>query len=236
MKNKNCFLDVKNFVGPLDLLLELIEKNNLSISRIALSQVADQYLAYAIKNKSGLGEIAGFLEVASKLALIKSLSLIPLNDENFEEKEKEASDFALRVFVYSKFRKAAAKIRKLYLKNPSFRRQFSTASFGKNTKLENLNVSPADLNSVFSELLNKLPNLSILKEETVQSRIEIGSIIKLIIGRIAKSKEASFFKVSQGMNRAEKVLTFLASLELARRTKVKLRQREFLGDILIFGA
>jgi segregation and condensation protein A len=237
MKNESCFLDVNNFVGPLDLLLELIERNNLSISRIALSQVADQYFDYAIKNRVSLEELTGFLEIASKLALIKSLSLIPLHDASFKEKEKEVSDFELRVFIYSKFRKAALALKKSYSKKTCFARQMLLVKNDiKKQDLQDLNVQLEDLEIVFRKLLNKLPNLSILKEETVQPRIAIGSIIKLIVKRLVTSKKASFLNFSKDMNRAETILAFLASLELARRTKVKLRQEEFLGDILIFGA
>ena len=232
-KNNNRFLDVNNFVGPLDLLLELIEKNSLSINRIALSQVADQYLGYVEKNKIGLEELVGFLGIASKLALIKSLNLLPLSDKTVKEKEDEVSDFELRVIVYAKFRKATKKIEKLYLKQPSFFKHSHCKPNKNSSNLKNLNVNKEDLKVVFKRVLNKLPDFSILKKETVNSRIEMSSIIQSIIKGLTKSKRTSFFKFSKDMDKTEVVLTFLASLELSKRVKVKLQQNNFLGDILM---
>ncbi|MEA3273033.1 MAG: ScpA family protein [Patescibacteria group bacterium] len=235
-KNNNRFLDVDNFVGPLDLLLELIEQNNLSINRIVLSQVADQYLEYVEKNRIGLEELVGFLGVASKLALIKSLNLLPLSDKTAKEKEEEVSDFEQRVIIYAKFRKATKKIEKLYLKNPFFCRQYIHRLDQNSDNLKNLAIDKNGLRVVFEGVLNKLPNFSTLREETVSSRIEISSVIQSIFESITKSKKTSFFKFSKNMNRAEITLTFLASLELAKRAKVRLQQKNFLGDILMLEA
>ena len=99
--------------------------------------------------------------------------------------------------------------------------------------MKNLDISKKDLKVVFKRVLNKLPDFSILRKETVNSRIEMGSIIQSIIKGLTKSKRTSFFKFSKDMDKTEVVLTFLASLELSKRVKVKLQQNNFLGDILM---
>ena len=66
------------FEGPLDLLLQLIEREKLDISSISLAQVADQFLTYVRKlEEIGADTLADFLVVASRLVWIKSRLLLP---------------------------------------------------------------------------------------------------------------------------------------------------------------
>ena len=66
------------FEGPLDLLLHLIEREELDITKISLAQVTDQYLAYISQLEELHPEtLADFLVVAARLLLIKSQILLP---------------------------------------------------------------------------------------------------------------------------------------------------------------
>ena len=65
---------LEQFEGPLDLLLELIEKEKLDITRVSLANVADEYLKYIDERKNiTLAGLADFLSVASKLILINDI-------------------------------------------------------------------------------------------------------------------------------------------------------------------
>lgn len=67
-----------DFEGPLDLLLQLIERNELPITEIALANIADEYVAYVNRlNEVDPAEIAEFLVIAAKLLYIKSQALLP---------------------------------------------------------------------------------------------------------------------------------------------------------------
>src|SRR5215212_4635661 len=67
-----------DFEGPLDVLLRLIEKRELEISKVALAAVADQFLAYVNQLRQPEPQVlASFLVVAAKLLYIKSLALLP---------------------------------------------------------------------------------------------------------------------------------------------------------------
>ena len=67
------------FEGPLDLLLQLIEREELDITTVALAKVTDQYLAYlAEMERRQAKELADFIAVAAKLLLIKSLAMRPI--------------------------------------------------------------------------------------------------------------------------------------------------------------
>ena len=71
-------IELPVYQGPLDLLLELIERAELDITRVALAQVTDQYLAYLQQfSEYHLEDLASFLVIASRLLQIKSEALLP---------------------------------------------------------------------------------------------------------------------------------------------------------------
>ena len=66
------------FEGPLDLLLQLIERAELNITTLALAQVTDQYLAHLrLMKEQDAAEVSGFLVIAARLLQIKSAALLP---------------------------------------------------------------------------------------------------------------------------------------------------------------
>ncbi|MDR3559569.1 MAG: segregation/condensation protein A, partial [Candidatus Pacebacteria bacterium] len=72
-------IKLDKFEGPLELLLELIEKDKMDVTELSLAKVADEYLEYIKNNESiNLAHLAEFLSVASKLILIKSRALLPM--------------------------------------------------------------------------------------------------------------------------------------------------------------
>ena len=76
--------------GPLDLILQLISKHKLNIYDIEITKLLEQYLAYMEVIQSREMEIASeFLEMASRLVYIKSVSLLPKHEELEEQLKKE---------------------------------------------------------------------------------------------------------------------------------------------------
>ena len=92
------------FEGPLDLLLHLISKNKLNISDIELSVIVDQYIEH-IRNmqQSDMDIASEFLEMASRLIYLKTVSLLPKHDE--AEKMKE--ELVEELMEYERCRKIA---------------------------------------------------------------------------------------------------------------------------------
>src|SRR3989339_2092263 len=89
---------LEQFEGPLDLLLQLIEKQKLQITEISLAKVTDQYLNYLDQNKDiPKTEVADFLLIASKLIYLKSKYLLP--DFSLADEEDSASlEKQLRIY------------------------------------------------------------------------------------------------------------------------------------------
>ena len=100
------------FEGPLALLLRLIEKNELDITRLALAQVTDEFLAYVAELQNGpqIEVLAEFLSVAAKLLWIKSKALLPQPPavEITEDEEDVGDELVRQLRAYRQYKVAAA--------------------------------------------------------------------------------------------------------------------------------
>src|SRR3989338_1295198 len=111
-------IKLDRFEGPLDLLLQLIEKENFDITQVALASVAEQFLHYLGEvEDTSPEELADFLVVAAKLLHIKSKTLLPVVD--FEE-EENTDDLTEQLRMYREFVKASQVISHLMVRNDTF--------------------------------------------------------------------------------------------------------------------
>ena len=114
-------IKVENFEGPLGLLLQLIEKEELDITQVSLLRVAEQYIQYLDTIEKREPEmLADFLLIAAKLLYIKSRALLP--ELEFEEIE-DSTDLAEQLRMYKKFVEASRVVKQKFEdKNFSFGR------------------------------------------------------------------------------------------------------------------
>lgn len=226
---------VKNehFEGPLDFLLQLIEKEKLDICEFSLAKITNDYLdkIYSI-NGSG-GEIASFLVIASKLLYIKSKRLIP--DIASEEEEEEIKDLEARLIEYQKYKNAAKYFENiLKSENRSFRRKI------KNEKI-NVFIPPKGLNNtalyaVFQEIINKI-NEDNIEEQIVRiKRITLEEKRNQISVILKKTKIISFRNIlTSSTTKEEIIITFLAILEMMKQKEIKVMQKNNFADFTIKG-
>ena len=92
-------IKIDKFQGPLGLLLQLIEKEELDITEVSLAKISDQYID-SIKNTKNIdpGETADFLVIAAKLLFIKSKALLPYLYPEEENEEIEELESQLRMY------------------------------------------------------------------------------------------------------------------------------------------
>jgi len=124
-KTSKCTIKTEAFEGPLDLLLNLIEKRKLFISDISLAQVADDYIAY-INNQEDfpMASTADFILVASTLVLIKSKSLLPTLDLSSEEQES-IDDLEKRLKLHQRMKGLALHVSNNFGKNVMYTKTLS---------------------------------------------------------------------------------------------------------------
>ena len=223
----------EKFEGPLDLLLELIDKEKLSINEISLAKVADDYIAYVKSlEKINPEALAEFLVVAAYLCLIKSRSLLP-SLQISEEEEESLEELAKRLEEYKQIKELAAKIRKIAVEKNFI---FSREGF---IGIDPIFYPPPKLNTgilrdAFAAFLATLPQISKLAEEKIKKIISLESKIKEIQSLLSEKIENAFFAIVKGSReKVEIIVSFLAILELAKQKFVTLDQKKLFEDIVI---
>jgi segregation and condensation protein A len=222
------------FEGPLDLLLYLIKRNNLSIRDIRISLITGQYLEYLELMREMNLDIAGeFLVMATTLMEIKAKSLLPKPDDTLDtEIEQIQRDLADRLAEYQKFKNAALswfKPREQVETNVFYRRLpvFSDDDYY-------LEASIFDLLTSLNDVIRKVPREY---KEIVVEEIHIEEKMRLIMEIVRDRPFVPFAELVAAENgRRGIIVMFLALLELIKTQQVFARQREPFGDIRIYPA
>lgn len=220
------------FEGPLDLLLNLIEKRKLFINDIALSQVADDYIAYLQSlEKFPIADSADFLVIASTLLLIKSRSLLP-NLSLTEDEQKDIGDLERRLRIYQRIKELSAHIKSRFGKEiifaPEPRRAIPVFSPDQTMTAGNL------LNAIIS-VIRALPKVENIPKAVVKKVISLEEMIGNLTSRIQSSIKLSFREFAKigKTERVNVIISFLAMLELVKQGIVNVRQDNQFADIEI---
>jgi segregation and condensation protein A len=220
------------FQGPLDLLLSLIESQQLEITAISLATVADQYLAH-IRALPELDpeDLAGFVEVAARLLVIKSRALLPAPPSAVEE-EDVAGDLIERLQEYRRFRQASAWLgERLQSGVEQYTREPSLPSATPGASLRPM--LPIMLLQAAMRLLAPIVAPPEEPDEYLgEAGVSIISRLKLVLRRLARETVVYFSDLIVGArSRSEVSVTFLAVLELVRRRRVQATQDGLFGPI-----
>src|SRR5512136_3082613 len=100
-----------DFEGPLDLLLYLIEREELDITRVSLAKVTGSYLEYIhLLEQLQVDQVADFLVVAAKLLLIKSEALLPRPPSLPTSEEDVGDDLVKQLLLYKQYKESARRL------------------------------------------------------------------------------------------------------------------------------
>lgn len=226
-------IKTEHFEGPLDLLLTLIEKRKLFINDIALSKVADDYIAY-IKQLEHfpIAESAQFILIASTLLLIKSKSLLPQLDLTLEE-EESIHDLEERLKLYKQIKDVGVHIKDRFGKEIVFEKNQSRMVEPIFSPDESMTI-PGLLSSIH-EVLKNLPKKEFISKAVVKKVISLEDMISSLTDRIKSSLKISFKEFAQ-VGKEEKVhviVSFLAMLELVKQGVIMVSQEKDFEDIHI---
>jgi segregation and condensation protein A len=220
------------FEGPLDLLLSLIEKKKLFINDIALSKVADYYIAY-LQNQAQfpIAQSADFLVVASTLLLIKSRSLIPSLNLT-EEEQHDINDLERRLRIYQRIKELSVHIKKAFGKDMIYYAEPRKAVpvFSPDASMTEENF----LTAIMS-VIKALPKVENIPKAIVKKVISLEEMIGNLTERIKSSIKLSFKEFAKvgKEERVNVIISFLAMLELVKQGIVNVRQDNQFDDIEI---
>ena len=221
------------FEGPLDLLLHLIKKNELTIADISLASITEQYLA-TLEIMQGLNlNVAGeFLVMAATLIHIKSKMLLPPGDEEEEDDEEgTAGDLIQQLLEYQRFKEAAHELQdRELLRRDVFVRQAAISE--RDEMVEFASISLFDLLSALRDVLAKLPNDA--AHEVVLEAASVRDKMNFVLDQLRHQGRTFFHALfDQATSRLEVIVTFLAVLELVRIRAVRVWQEVQAGPIAL---
>jgi len=222
--------------GPLDLLLDLIRKQNIDIYDIPIAKITAQYLAYTERIKTFDVDVAAeFIYMASLLIHIKSKMLLPRDpDAPADEQGDPRDELVQRLLEHEKFKNAAQMLlQKQHLEeavcsNPNLK-EFKDA---EGTEPE-MAADVIDLARTFQKILDRAASRPIV--EINEDAVTVGQMIEFVRRRLLiEDKPVRLKRLLHNMqSRNALVCTFLALLEMVRLQAILLRQDRVFSDIII---
>ena len=228
------------FEGPLDLLLHLIKKNEVSITDIPIAAITEQYLATLEVMQSLNLDMAGeFLVMAATLVHIKSRMLLPAGDDSAEEDEDGAGgdpreELVRRLLEYQRFKDAAEQLgqREILARDVFIRSGTPTEEVPVPTLRE---VSVFELLTALRRVLERLPKENV--HEVTLDKITVREKMTLLLDTLRAQSRVLFDSLfAEVKTRMEVIVTFLAMLELVKARAIRIFQDDLGGPIQIEAA
>ncbi len=221
-------LHLEGFEGPLDVLLQLIERQRLDISELSLVAVTDGFLEYIDKLDNPPPRLLGeFVSIAARLLVLKSRSLLPRPEQ--QEPDEEVDDLAERLREYQRVKQIAAGMRDS--QNSGWR------SYGQQARgprrLVNVTLQtpePGALRSLFLRALARQPQIPDVAP--IRPVISVAEMAGRILSRVLRpGTRLRFYDLVDRGNRQEIVAGFVALLALWSRRELDVAQTSLFGEI-----
>ena len=221
------------FEGPLDLLLYLIKQQEIDIYDIPIAAITDQYLKYVQMMRDLDITVAGeYLVMAATLIYIKSKMLLPADSstEEGEDEEDPRQELVDRLLEHERFKKAADLLHdRQVVENSVWPR--GDDEF-QEEEVETVSASVFDLVKSFHQMVERFKDNIVVKIEAENVTVE-GKISELRhLFKVTKELLFSSF-LETPISRLHLVVTFIALLELARLSEIRLVQKGTFEDIRI---
>ena len=231
MSHREFTLEIGEFRGPLELLLDLIEQRKMDISDISLAAVSDEYVTY-INNRDNvpLSETTQFLVVASTLLLIKSKALLP-TIELTEEEEGDIRDLEERLRLYAHTRAVAKHLKRTWGDTQTYTTAYTPEKvivFSPGA-----DITLAQLTHTAQQLLDALPALTPKPTAHIERVVSLDEVIDSLTTRMQRVYTDSFKNITGTAHKVEAIVSFLALLELVKRGTLAVTQHAHFDDITL---
>lgn len=229
-------ISLKSYEGPMDLLLDLIKKNEVDIYDIPIHLITEQFLEYLNLSKTlNMDITSDFILMAATLIEIKSKMLLPKHqdeDESEEETEDPRQELVQKILEYEKFREVSNILKTSHeFENKSiYKLQEDFSSIDDVDFIKNLTTDKLAI--AFSNIIKNMKAEE--KNYTIRTELFTNKMaMNIIKEKLKSSKQLSFVEVVKDQSLENIITYFLAILELAKNGKVTLDQNKDLSDILI---
>jgi segregation and condensation protein A len=230
-------IELPAYRGPLDLLLYLVRRREVSITEMSLASLVNQYLEYIdVLKQLDLGDVGEFIDLASTLVELKSQAVLPkiVEDEGEEEIVDPQSELVERLLQYKEIRDAAAILDEM---GSRWQQRYERMSDDLPTRRVDPGDQPLvdleiwDLVSAFGRIMREAggpPQTEVIYDDT-----PIHVYMKQIHHRLNESDRLPLMDfVEGGIHKSSLIGWFLATLELTRHHGTAVEQ-DAHGDIFV---
>ncbi len=229
---------LETYDGPLDLLLELIKKNEMDIYNIQISEITRQYLDQLAMMKQLDLEVAGeYIVMAATLIYIKSKTLLPQDGAEDDEGGDPRAELVRKLLEYQAFKEAAKELGLLEgERGKIFTRQITDYYLSEieaeDVEIDTFSANLFDLLSAFQIVLTKAGRVEM--HEVFEQEVTIEEKMAEIQTRLDREKRVVFSHLfGERWTRNILVATFLAVLEIVRTRIARVMQDRQFGEIFI---
>ena len=230
-------IKIENFEGPLDLLLYFIKRDKIDINDIPITQITNEYISVIDEAKRLDVSIAGeFLFMASMLLRIKTQMLLPrqINDESLDIEDPRI-DLVAQLLEYKKYKSIANKLKNLHFENKdSFFRNPSKVVYDQSPNASDFlnEVTLYDISKIFKDAVNNAPTQDSF--EIYRETVSLKDQQDFILQQFNNDKILSLKNLVKKLETKLKIIvTFLALLEMIKRSEIICSQKENFEDIEI---
>lgn len=230
MSNTAFAIKTDAFEGPLELLIELVEKRKLFINDISLAAVTDEYMqTVSTMQELSLPNTANFISLAATLLLIKSKSLLPILDLT-EEEEASIEDLEQRLKQYQCYRDAAVSLQQQFGTQTLYEPVFTPPReplFVPDTR-----CTTSELAAAIERVLTDLPKSAPKPTATVRPSVSLEEMMDRLRSRIEQQIQTRFSDIRNTEPDQKNVIVgFLAILELFKQGNILITQTDRFADI-----
>jgi segregation and condensation protein A len=220
------------YSGPLDLLIDLIEKRKLLVNDISLASVTDEYMQYVARmEQESLHDVADFIVLASTLLLLKSRSLLPVLELS-ESEEETVENLEERLKIYQIYRNAGKGIESIFGINESNERPFKIDT--EPLFIPDSYTTQSSLRDAIYSVLQNLPKKVEKPNVKVKKVISLEEVIDNLKNRIERQLSFTFSEFTGSTaDRPAVIVGFLAVLEMVKQESILVTQSIRFSEIEI---
>lgn len=228
-------IKLKDFEGPLDLLLHLVSKYEVDIYDVPLVEVIEQYLAYLATLQGMRLEVAGeYMLMASQLMLIKSRKLLPKVVEEEPLEEDLEMELLSQIEEYKRFKIISQALNQQHLDRAKLFSKSKTEIVADDVTLKE-DKTTIDLYLAFSKMMAQ-KQVTFRKEHATiaADHYRIEDMMLFVEDKIKVGESQVMSQLFQEADNKEQMITiFLAILELVKRQTLRVEQESHFSEVTL---
>ncbi|EUJ43707.1 segregation/condensation protein A [Listeria riparia] len=234
---------VEAFEGPLDLLLQLIQQLEIDIYDIPMAEITDQYLEYIhLMKELELDVASEYLVMAATLLAIKSKMLLPKQEleidlDDFDDSVDPRDELVEKLMEYKRFKEAARQLKEKESERNFYfgKAPMDLGEYDTSNKQVNLDVSLNDMLGAFHKMLRRKKWNQPLHTRITKQEISIDQRMNDVMDHLeATDGRVAFEDLFEASTKDELIVTFLAVLELMKRSQIGVSQSKSFATLYVF--